>query len=91
MGSDWREFISTGPDDQWRGVDYGIEVLGTLGTTINLTLNEWAKFKFFLQASFEGSLKVQFQTLLNLFGDIGMMTRLQAVAKAAIAMGLNQT
>ncbi|SFM28879.1 hypothetical protein SAMN03159341_12447 [Paenibacillus sp. 1_12] len=71
-----------------RGINEGIEVVGAVGERISLTLNKWAKLDFFIKGTLEGSLIVQLQTPLNFFEEIGLATRVHAVLKAAVAIGL---
>ncbi|MEC0269074.1 hypothetical protein [Paenibacillus anseongense] len=75
-------------DVQRRGINEGINVLGEIGANIKNVLGHWAKLDFFFVGELQASLQVQLQTPLNLFDEIGLATRLHAIAKAAIAVGI---
>lgn len=71
-----------------RGVNAGISVLAQAGVRIDDALKLWNGLDFFLNARLETSLKVQFQTPLNLFEEIGLAARVQAIARAAVGVGI---
>ncbi|MCU7679187.1 hypothetical protein [Bacillus thuringiensis] len=71
-----------------RGYHNGAHIISTQHATINHILTKWAKLKFIFEASLEGSLQVQAQTPLNFFKETGLALRLEAIAKAAVAIGI---
>jgi hypothetical protein len=72
-----------------RGFEGGLDIVGDVGTRMNIILKDWANLDFFIKAQVEASAKVQLETPLNFFEDIGLIAKLQVIAKAAIAIGLS--
>ncbi|HFU7058168.1 TPA: hypothetical protein ACGN81_005269 [Bacillus cereus] len=67
------------------------ELAGEAGINIDTLLKEWGKLDFFLKGSVEASVGIRGQTPLNLFDgkeQAGLALQLQAIAQAAIAIGL---
>ncbi|MGC3792247.1 hypothetical protein [Priestia aryabhattai] len=63
---------------------------------INLLMSRWAEFRLFAYAKAEATLQAQAQTPLNLFNamhepraEAGLAVRIQAIARAAVGIGLN--
>lgn len=78
-------------NDNKRGIHYELGLIGEAGTKIDSLLKEWAKLEFFLKASLEASIGIRGQTPLDLFDadeQAGLALQLQAIARAAIAIGL---
>ncbi|TYP76685.1 hypothetical protein [Paenibacillus methanolicus] len=71
-----------------RGINEGVRVIGEVEGRITNILNEWADLDILGKISLEGSLAVQLQTPLNFFDQIGLAARVQAIARAAIAIGI---
>ncbi|MBY0598976.1 hypothetical protein [Bacillus bingmayongensis] len=75
-------------NEKRRGYDEGFDITAKQEQKINVQLTKWTELDFFLKAMAEVSLRVQAQTPLNLFDEAGVAIRLQALAKAAIAIGI---
>ncbi|PEP92707.1 hypothetical protein CN582_24645 [Bacillus wiedmannii] len=78
-------------DENKRGIHREWGFIGEAGTNIDNLLKKWADLKFFLKASVEVNSGIRGQTPLNLFDgkeQAGLALQLQAIARAAIAIGL---
>lgn len=74
-----------------RGIHYEWGYVGEAGENIDSLLKKWADFKFFLKVSVEANAGIRGQTPLNLFDgkeQAGLALQLEAIAQAAIAIGL---
>ncbi|HDR6246095.1 TPA: hypothetical protein QCU24_003880 [Bacillus cereus] len=78
-------------DENKRGIHREWGFIGEAGMNIDNLLKKWADLKFFLRASVEVNSGIRGQTPLNLFDgkeQAGLALQLQAIARAAIAIGL---
>lgn len=75
-------------NEKRRGYNEGFSITLEQERKVNAQLTKWTELVFFLKAMAEVSLRVQAQTPLNLFDEAGGAIRLQALAKAAIAIGI---
>ncbi|KAB2422543.1 MULTISPECIES: hypothetical protein [Bacillus cereus group] len=78
-------------DENKRGIHREWGFIGETGISIDNLLKKWADFEFFLKVSVEANVGIRGQTPLNLFDgkeQAGLALQLQAIARAAIAIGL---
>ncbi|PHA57860.1 hypothetical protein COF07_12135 [Bacillus wiedmannii] len=79
-------------DENKRGIHKEWGFIGEAGKNIDILLKEWSNLEFFLKASIEADVGIRGQTPLNLFDEreqAGLALQLQAIAQAAIAIGLD--